>query len=53
MTSFQWLKYYTDSSLLEGWACSRVFLDELDLKVSIALGTFATVFQLEVYAILV
>jgi hypothetical protein len=28
------------------------FLGELDLKASFALGTFATVFQAEVYAIL-
>jgi ribonuclease HI len=38
--------------LFEGRAGSGVFSEELDLKVSFALGTFATVFQAEVYAIL-
>jgi hypothetical protein len=43
-------KFYTDISLFEGRAGSRVFLEELYLKASFALGTFATVFQAEVYA---
>jgi hypothetical protein len=47
------LKYYTDGSLFEGRPGSGVFSEELDLKQSFALGTFATVFQPEVYAILV
>jgi hypothetical protein len=42
-----------DSSLFEGRAGSGVFFSEkLDLKASFALGTFATVFQAEVYAIM-
>jgi hypothetical protein len=51
MASFRWLKIYTDGSLFEGWAGFGVFLEELDLKASFALGTFAAVFQAEVYAI--
>jgi hypothetical protein len=46
------LKFYTDGSLLEGRAGSGVFSEELDLKASFALGTFATVFQAEIYAIM-
>jgi ribonuclease HI len=43
----------SDDSLLDGRADSGVFFaEELDLKASFALGTFATVFQAEVYAIL-
>jgi hypothetical protein len=42
-----------DGSLFEGRAGSGVFFsEELDLKASFALGTFATVFQAEVYAIM-
>jgi hypothetical protein len=46
------LKFYTNGSLFEGRAGSGVFSEELDLKASFALGTFATVFQAEVYAIM-
>jgi hypothetical protein len=46
------LKFYTDDSLFEGKADSGVFSEELDLKASFALETFATIFQTEVYAIL-
>jgi hypothetical protein len=46
------LKFYTDGSLFEGSAGSRVFLEELDLKASFALGTFAIVLQAELYAIM-
>jgi hypothetical protein len=46
------LKFYTYGFLFEGRADSGVFSKELDLKVSFALGTFATVFQTEVYAIM-
>jgi ribonuclease HI len=46
-------KFYTDGSLFVGRAGSGVFLEELDLKASFALGTFATVFQAEVYTIMV
>jgi hypothetical protein len=45
-----WLLF--DGSLFEGRASSGVFSEELDLNASFALGTFATVFQAEVYAIL-
>jgi hypothetical protein len=38
--------------LFEGKAGSGVFSEELDLKASFALGTLATVFQAEVYAIM-
>jgi hypothetical protein len=38
--------------LFEGRAGSGVFSEELDLKAFFALGTFATVFQAEVYAIM-
>jgi hypothetical protein len=45
------LKFYIDGSLLEGRADSGVFFaEELDLKASFALGTFANVFQAKVYA---
>jgi hypothetical protein len=44
------LKFYTDGSLFEGRASSEFFLEELDLEASFALGTFATIFQAEVYA---
>jgi hypothetical protein len=47
------LKFNTDGTLLEDRAGSGIFAVELDLKASFALGTFATVFQAEVYAILV
>jgi hypothetical protein len=46
------LKFYTDGSLFEGRVGSGVFSEELDVKASFALGTFATVFQAEVYAIM-
>jgi ribonuclease HI len=46
------LKFYTDGSLFEGSEGSGVFLEEIDLKASFALGTFVTVFQAEVYAII-
>jgi hypothetical protein len=39
--------------LFEGRAGSGVFSEELDFKAYFALGTFATVFQAEVYAILI
>jgi hypothetical protein len=43
----------SDGSLFEGRPGSGFFLEELDLnKASFALETFATVFQAEVYAIL-
>jgi hypothetical protein len=45
-------KFYTYGSLFEDRAGSGVFSEKLDLKASFALGTFATVFQPEVYAIL-
>jgi hypothetical protein len=41
--------FYTDVSLFEG---SGVFLEELDFKAFFALGTFALIFQDEVYTIL-
>jgi hypothetical protein len=46
------LKFYTDGSLFEGREGAGVFLEELDLKASFALGIVTTVFQAEVYAIL-
>jgi hypothetical protein len=46
------LKFYNDDSLFECRVGSGVFFEELDFKASFALGTFATVFQAEVYAIL-
>jgi hypothetical protein len=49
-----WLKkikmYLYGGSLFDDRAGSDVFSEELDLKASFALGTFATVFQAEVYA---
>jgi hypothetical protein len=47
------LKFYTDGSSFEGRPSSGVFSQELDLKASFALGTCTTVFQAEVYVILV
>jgi hypothetical protein len=38
------VKFYTDGSLFEGRVGSGVFSEELDLKASFPLGTFATVF---------
>jgi hypothetical protein len=38
--------------MFEGRAGFGLFSEELDLKASSAFGTFATVFQAEVYAIL-
>jgi hypothetical protein len=38
--------------LFESRAGSGVFSEDLDLKASFALGTFATVFQAEVYTIM-
>jgi hypothetical protein len=50
---FDGLKFYTDGYLFEGRASSGVFFfEELDLKTSFAFGTFATVFEAMVYAIL-
>jgi hypothetical protein len=46
-------RYNTDGFLFDGRAGSEVFLEELNFKAYLALGTFATVFQAEVYAILV
>jgi hypothetical protein len=46
------LKFYTDGSLFESREGAGVFLEELDLKASFALGTFTTVFQTENFAIL-
>jgi hypothetical protein len=47
------LKFYTDGSLFKGKLGSGFFSEELNLKASFAIGTFSTVFQAEVYAILV
>jgi hypothetical protein len=44
--------FYIDGSLCEGKAGARVFSDTLDIRESYALGSLATVFQTEVYAIL-
>jgi hypothetical protein len=52
MASYYGLKFYTKGSLCEGNAVSGVFSKELDLEASFTLGTFATVFQAEVHAIL-
>jgi hypothetical protein len=52
MASFRWLKFYNDGSLIEDRAGSGVFSEELDLKAYFAFGTFATIFQAAVYAIL-
>jgi hypothetical protein len=38
------LKIYTDGSLFKGKAGSGVFLEELDLNASFAIGMFAAVF---------
>jgi hypothetical protein len=46
------LKFYTHGSLFEGKAGSGVLSEELFLKASSALETFATVFQAVVYVIL-
>jgi hypothetical protein len=46
------LTFYTDGSLCEGRAGAWVFSDTLDIRKSYALGSFATVFEIEVYAIL-
>jgi hypothetical protein len=43
---------YTDGSLCEDRAGSGVFSDSFDVRESYALGSLATVFQTEVYAIL-
>jgi hypothetical protein len=45
--------FYTDGSLCEGRAGAGVFSDILDIRESYALGSLATVFLTEVYAILV
>jgi hypothetical protein len=50
---FDNLKFYTDGSLFEGRAGFEVFSRELVFKASFALETLVTVFQAEVYAILV
>jgi hypothetical protein len=44
--------FYTDGSLCEGRADAGVFSDTLDIMKSYALGSVATVFRTEVYAIL-
>jgi hypothetical protein len=44
--------FYTDGSLCEDRAGAGVFSDTLDIWESYALGSLATVFQTEVYAIL-
>jgi hypothetical protein len=44
-------KFYTDGSLFEGRAFSGVFSQELDLKASFGLGTFATAFQAADYCL--
>jgi hypothetical protein len=44
--------FYTDESLCEGRAGAEMFSDTLDVKVSYAFGSLATVFQTEVFAIL-
>jgi hypothetical protein len=46
------LKFYSDGSLFEGKAGSEVLSEILYLKACFALGTFTTVFQVEVYTIL-
>jgi hypothetical protein len=43
---------YTDASMFEDRVGSGVFSEELDFKAYFALGTFATLFQAAVYAIL-
>jgi hypothetical protein len=42
--------FYMDGSLCERKAGAGVFLDTLDISESYALGSLATVFQTEVYA---
>jgi hypothetical protein len=44
--------FFSDGSLCEGSAGSGVFSDVLNVRESYALGSHATVFQSEVYAIL-
>jgi hypothetical protein len=44
--------YYTDGSLCEGREGAGVFSDTLDIRQSDALGSLATVFETEEYAIL-
>jgi ribonuclease HI len=44
--------FYTDGSFCEGRADAGVFSDTLDITESYALGSIATIFQTEVYAIL-
>jgi hypothetical protein len=44
-------KFNTDGSLFEGRTVSGDFSKQLDLKASFVCGTFATVFQAEVYAV--
>jgi hypothetical protein len=43
--------FYTDGTLCEDNAGAEVFLDTLDIGESYAIGSLATVFQAEVYAI--
>jgi hypothetical protein len=43
--------FYTDGSLYKGKVAAGVFSDTLDIRESYALGSLATVFQTEVYAI--
>jgi hypothetical protein len=47
------LVFFTDESLGEGKAGASVFSDILNVRESYALGSHATVFQSEMYAILV
>jgi hypothetical protein len=44
--------FYTDDLLSKGRAGAGVFLDTLDIREPYTLGSLATVFQTEVYAIL-
>jgi hypothetical protein len=41
-----------EQQVVEGRASYEVFSEELDLKGYFALGTFATIFQAEIFAIL-
>jgi hypothetical protein len=50
--AIRWCDFLTDGSLCEGRAGGGVFSDTLDIRESYALGSLATVFQTEVYAIL-
>jgi hypothetical protein len=43
--------FYTDGSFFEGRAGAGVFSDTLDIRESYALGSLASVFQTEVYAV--